>query len=126
MQTPKRVAIADRSLLAHNIYRMILKPFDFSLFFYKTLRDLKESSIAKQGPILLINTNTFGKYFETHVEWLKKDPAVSGHEKIFLCDDNGAETSALKKIPQSRCLLKPFDPQTLKEVLQKIYERKTS
>lgn len=118
--------MADRSWLAHNLYRMILKPLDFSLFFYKTLRDLRESSIVKQAPIFLINTNTFGKYFEAHVEWLKKDPAVSGHEKIFLCDGNEAETSVLKKIPQSRCLLKPFYPPQLQEMLEKIYGRKTS
>ncbi|MDO8526363.1 MAG: hypothetical protein Q7T03_01600 [Deltaproteobacteria bacterium] len=121
MKVSRRIAIADRSILAHNVYKTILKPLGFSIFHYKTLKELKENHNFKWGcPFFLINTNTFGNHFERHLEWMQKEPGMVAVQKIFLCGALEKNIqSHLKKLPRSQLLLKPFFPETLEEKLKK-------
>lgn len=122
VKIPPRIAIVDRSLLAHNVYKMLLKPFGFTLFFYKTLKNLKENMDAKWGcPVFLINSNTFGNHFENHLEWLKKEPALQTANKIFLCEPRQKEMQThLKVLSKSHFLSRPFYPELLEETIRSV------
>lgn len=118
----KRIAIADRSVLAHNIYETLLRPGGFSLFPYQTLKEMKEHLHFDWGiHLLLISSNTFGKYFDQHYAWLQKERGPKQTPKIFLCEpDETKWAKALKKLPHSRILWKPFYPPDLGKEIQKI------
>lgn len=122
MKSARRIAIVDRSVLANNIYQLLLKPLGFSLISYNTLKSLKESLDEKGAPhILLINSNVFGKNFADDLEWFKKGERVKGMEKIFLCHtDEKKIADQLKKVPHSRVVSKPFYPSQLGEALEKL------
>ena len=128
MKSPLRIAIADRSALAHNVYKMLLKPLGFSLFHYKTLRDLKENLNFKWGcDCFLINSNTFGNHLDRHFEWFKKEPSLESIHKIFLCEPAEKKIqSQLKVLPHSHFVLKPFYPASLEETLNAVMSDKES
>lgn len=111
----------DRSVLAQNVYAAILRPAGFSLFTFKTLRELKERRWFQRSiRLLLINSNTFGHYLETHLEWFQTYPEVVALPKIFLCDPNEKKVlQNLKKISHSQIVHRPFYPSVL---TKKIYE----
>lgn len=123
MRNPQRIAIADRSYLSHNIYEMLLKPLGYSLFCFKTLKELKENLDDKLGCLaFLINSNTFGNHFDRHFLWLEKDPMIREIHKIFLCQQGEKKFRLkLKKISNSRLIDKPFHPTELGKMLGKIF-----
>lgn len=120
----KRVAIADRSVLAHNIYETLLKPEGCSLFPYQTLKAMKEHLHFDWGiHLLLVNSNTFGKYFEQHYEWFLKDKGSRHTPKLFLCEAAEQKwANELKKLPRSQILWKPFYPPELEKKISRIVD----
>lgn len=118
----KRIAIADRSVLAHNVYETLLKPEGFSLFPYQTLKELKEHLHFDWGiHLLLISSNTFGKYFDQHYQWLQREEGPRRTPKIFLCETSEKKKAqALKRLPKSQILWKPFYPPELKKKIRQI------
>jgi len=127
MQNYRRIAIVDRSALAHNVYKMILKPLGFSLFHYKTLREFKENLDSKWGcNCFLINSNTFGNHLDRHLEWLKREPFLQRTHKIFLCEASEKKIqSQLKELPRSHLVLRPFYPDFLEKTLNR-FSKETS
>lgn len=122
MKNLRRIAIVDRSVLAHNVYQLLLKPLGYSLFSFNNFKSLRNSLTSKSGlKVLLINSNVFGKNFESCFDWLKKEGAVKDLEKIFLCEaDEKKMAGELKNLPRSRVVLKPFHPRQLEETLEKL------
>jgi len=122
MKNVRRIAVVDRSVLAHNVYRLLLRPLGYSLFPFNSIQSLKNTLTSKSGlHALLVNSNVFGKNFEGGFDWLKKEGTVKNLEKIFLCQaGENKMAGALKNLPKSRVVLKPFHPSQLKEVLEKL------
>ncbi|MBI4124441.1 MAG: hypothetical protein HY609_04980 [Deltaproteobacteria bacterium] len=118
----KRIAIADRSVLAHNVYETLLKPEGYSLFPYQTLKELKEHLHFDWGiQLLLVSSNTFGKYFDQHYKWFLKEKGPCRTAKIFLCETGEKKwAGALKKLPKSQIVWKPFYPPELEEKISRI------
>ena len=123
-QNFRRVAIADRSVLAHNVYQMLLKPLGLSLFPFKTLKDLKENFNRKWNlNLLLINSNTFGHYFEKHMEWFLNENNIQKTPKFFLCESGEKKIlSGLKKLPNSFILAKPFYPSEFEKKVAHLFK----
>lgn len=121
------VAIVDRSTLAHNVYKMLLKPYGYRLSYYKTLRDLKEGFHPKGSkPVLLISSNAFGNHFERHLEWLQNEASVRWTPKVFLClSDEKKIIAQLKKVPRSHLVLRPFFPPVLKKTLDTFWKERS-
>ncbi len=122
MKNGRRIAIIDRSFLAHNVYQMLLKPLGYSLLRFNNLKNFKDNRIDKMGCCaLLINSNVFGKQFDTHLNWMRKEAPFHSLEKIFFCNSEEKKIQeALKKLPHSHVVVKPFYPQQLKETLEKM------
>lgn len=122
MKNTRRIAVVDRSFLAHNVYQMLLKPLGYSLLAYSSLKNLKESRIHKMGcHMLLMNSNVFGRQFDTHLAWMQKEAAFHPLEKIFLCNPGEKKMqNELRKLSRSHIVVKPFYPMQLKETLEKI------
>lgn len=117
MKDHQRIAIVDRSVLAQNIYATLLRPVGFSLFPFKTLRELKEKLLRQWGvQLFLINTNTFGHHLERHLDWLQTHQTWGALPKIFLCGPSEKKVlQNLKKIPNSHIVLRPFYPLELEK-----------
>ncbi|MDP2600444.1 MAG: hypothetical protein Q8P84_06930 [Deltaproteobacteria bacterium] len=122
MKSPRRIAIVDRSVLAHNVYQLLLKPLGYSLLPFNDIKSLKSVLTPRSGlKVLLINSNVFGKNFESGLEWLKKEGVLKNLEKLFLCQAGEKKIAGeLRKLPRSRVVLKPFHPRQLEEALKKI------
>lgn len=107
-----RVAIVDRSFLAHNVYATLLKPLGFSLFSFQTLKELKESFNPKWNTdFFLINSNAFAASKEKYLEWFQKEKNLRATPKVFICEaEKKGIWDELKKIPNSHFLMKPFYP----------------
>lgn len=123
MKEYRRLAIADRSLLSHNIYGMILRPLGFSLFPHKTFRELRENFSEKwEWKVILVNSNTLQYSPEQSLRWFEEDPFARKAQKIFLCDPNDAKIrSRLKKIDKAHWLEKPFYPHDLVQKLEALF-----
>ena len=129
MKVAPRVAVVDRSFLAHNVYKMILKPLGFTVFSYMTLREFKENfNFKKSGcRVFLVNSNTFGNHFDRHWEWFRGEAALKNVDKIFLCEREEKKfQSELKKMDRGHLLLRPFAPEQLEETVKKFYTGKSS
>lgn len=122
----QRIVIADRSALAHNLYKIFLHPLGLKCSSYQTMRDLKENGMTpKQCRAFLINSNIFGNHFDYHWEWLRKNSSWKTVPKIFLCGHGEKKMERLlKTLPQSHLLTKPFSPDTLESILKRILGRK--
>ena len=122
----QRIAIADRSTLAHNLYKMILRPLGFNFLSYQTVRDIKENFNPKWNvKAFLFNSNIFGNHFEYHWEWLQKDPRFKNVPKIFLCGAGEKKIQErLKALPHSHLVTKPFFPDALETILTKVMREK--
>lgn len=123
MKNHQRVAIADRSLLAHNIYETLLKPEGFTLFLFRTLREFKERlDLRLDSLVLLINSNTFGNHFDRHCQWFLQESSLDPLHKIFLCEASERKIQTLlHKIKKSHFLTLPFHPSSLKKMLKELF-----
>lgn len=118
------MTIVDRSRLAHNIYAMILRPLGYSLFPFKTLREMKENlPRPKNMQLVVVNSNTFGHHFANHFDWFYHNKDLTSIPKIFLCDPKEKDyVQNLKKIPNSEIIWKPFYPPDLKKKIAEVLE----
>ncbi|OGQ43146.1 MAG: hypothetical protein A3I70_00575 [Deltaproteobacteria bacterium RIFCSPLOWO2_02_FULL_44_34] len=119
--------IADKSVLAHNVYKMLLKPLGFSLFFYKTLHDLKQNFDSKLScDCFLINSNALGTQWDRTMTWLKEETKLKAAPKVFLCDEEEkAIQSLFKKLPNSHVVFRPFYPPALETTLKGILRERS-
>lgn len=119
----RRIAIADRSALAHNVYQILLKPLGFSLFPYKTIKALRENLNWKWEPgLFLISTNTFSSPLEKYLDWFLKEKRMGAIPKVFLCEEEEEKIwLSLKKLPNSSLLKKPFYPPELMKIVKEFY-----
>ena len=120
------IVIADRSTLAHNLYKVLLKPLGLRVLFYQTVKDLKENLNPKLNcRALLINSNIFGNHFDYHWEWMQKEPRLKNMTKIFLCGPGEKKIQIhLKTLSHNHLVTKPFSPDSLEEILKRVTRKK--
>ena len=122
----QRIVIADRSTLAHNLYKMLLRPLGLKFLTYQTLKDLKENLNSKWNcHLFLINSNIFGNHFDYHWEWLQKNSHLKNTHKIFLCGPGEKKIQTqLKTLSHSHLVTKPFFPDDLETILNRVLRKK--
>lgn len=124
MERFKRIAIVDRSLLAHNVYQILLQPLGYSLFPFKNLKEFKEKVNWRwRLGLFLISSNAFGGSFKSYCEWFQKEKNCQPIPKVFLCEAEEKNVSAqLKKMSKSRILFKPFYPEELTQMVRGVFK----
>lgn len=120
MKNPKRIAVIDRSVLARNLYHLLLKPQGFSLFSFATLHEFRRHFNGSfRLNALLINSNALGKNPEGHLEWLALDPRARSLPVVFVCEKKENKIlSRLKKAANGAFLYRPFEPAHLGEKIR--------
>lgn len=123
MERFKRIAIVDRSLLAHNVYQILLRPLGYSLFPFKNLKEFKEKINWRwRLGLFLISSNAFGGSFKNYCEWFQKEKNLQFVPKVFLCEGEEKNLSAqLKKMSKSQILLRPFYPEELTNMVKELF-----
>ena len=105
------IAIVDRSVLSHNLFRLVLKPKGFSCYCVETLEQLKKL-LSKKTTVKGIFVNV-----ESEASWWRQEGAFVSIPKIFFCNEE-KQKEMFSKIPSSCVLLKPFHPSEVTLVVE--------
>lgn len=114
------VIVVDKSLLSHNVMRMLLKEQGFSCYAYHSLEEVKEV-LSKQQNVsgIIINSNTFANKLDDYLSWLKEDDNLKDLKKVFLCKTGEkSQKIRLSRVSNATVLSRPFHPTELNEALK--------
>lgn len=120
-----RVVIVDRSVLAVNMYRLLLRPLGASFLIAKRYEEARPWFFRKDKiDLAIFNSNTFGKKFDEYLKRFESDEPLAGIPKIFLCRDiEKTWAKRLGRLSNARVVEKPFHPddflKTVKGVVKK-------
>ncbi len=110
----RTIITVDRSLLAANMYRLILVPLGFSVFTARSLEEMTEGAKRMRGAdLLVVSSNALSGRVARFARVLEGDARLMRAEKIFLVSERdrakgmGAE---LTNIPGGEVMMKPFHP----------------
>lgn len=127
MPAPFRIAIADRSELAANLYKLLFLELEPELVIRKRFEDIRPHFFRRERIDLgIINSNIFGKKFEEIFHRIIADAAVRDVPKIFILRANPAEDEwreRLKKLPGSVVSTRPFHPDEFLKLVQTMLEK---
>ncbi len=119
-----RIAIADRSQLAANIYQLLLVPFQPTLVVRRRFEELRPHFFRRERVHLgLFNSNTFGKKFDEILKHLTEDEPLRRVKKVFLCRASHAEDEwreRLGRLANSTVITRPFHPAELTQLLKRL------
>jgi hypothetical protein len=107
-----RVVIIDRSILAVNMYRLLLRPLGAFFLMAKRYEEARPWFFRKDKiDLAVFNSNTFGKKFDEYVARFESDEPLAGVPKIFLCrDTEKGWQKRLSRLSNSRVMERPFHP----------------
>jgi len=107
-----RVAVIDRSVLAVNIYRLLLRPLGVSILVARRYEEARPWFFRKSGiDLAIFNSNTFGKKFIEYFSRFEKDEPLVVTPKIFLCRETEKEwKKRLGSLPNTWVIERPFHP----------------
>lgn len=120
-----RAVIVDRSLLAVNMYRLLLSPVVTTFLIAKRYEEARPWFFRRDRiDLAIFNSNTFGKKFDDYFGRFAKDEPLSKVQKIFLCREKEDEwVKKLKSLPRSQVVFRPFSPDDLLSLVKKVTER---
>lgn len=108
------ILVIDRSVLAANMFRLLLGNAGYSVIAVKGIKDaLTHFSNRQSIALIIVNSNIFGKEFSSHLDYFCEDQVISTTPKMFLVADSAQEhewEEILEKAPKSQVIKKPFDP----------------
>lgn len=115
-----RVVIVDRSILALNIYELILKSLNLSIVAFQNLQELKKGWPLKfEVTSLLINTNVLNEFSVMNIQWFREETSIAKLPKVFLIkEDQKNSLKQLDEISLSSYLIRPFFPKDLAKIFQ--------
>lgn len=107
-----RTVIVDRSILAVNMYRLLLRPMGTLFLVAKRYEEARPWFFRRDRiDLAIFNSNTFGKKFEEYLDHFNKDEPLARIPKIFLCREGEEKLKKkLKKLPMTKVVDKPFHP----------------
>ena len=119
-----RAVIVDRSLLAVNMYRLLLSPVVTTFLVAKRYEEARPWFFRREKiDIAILNSNTFGKKFDEYYDHFSKDEPLQKMPKVFLCREKEGNWQAnLKKLPNSTVVARPFHPDAFLELITRIIE----
>jgi CheY-like chemotaxis protein len=113
MKSPRVIAV-DRSVLAANMYQLLLRPFGVNVVNASSLADLREALRRFRGAdLIVISSNVMADRLERAADIFKKNELISKAAKIFLLRENEANEGwdrRLSDIPRTELMTKPFHP----------------
>jgi len=119
-----RAVIVDRSLLAVNMYRLLLSPVITTFMVAKRYEEARPWFFRRDKiDIAIINSNTFGKKFNEYYNHFSGDEPLEKIPKLFLCRDKEDDWQLrLKKLPSATVVVRPFHPDAFLELVTRIIE----
>lgn len=118
-----RIVIADRSELAGNLYRILLKSTGASLIVRRRFEEARPHFFRREAVHLAIfNSNIFGRKFPEIFKRLVEDEALKKVRKIFICRETASEAEwrdKLEKIQNSQVIIRPFHPDEFALIVKK-------
>jgi DNA-binding response OmpR family regulator len=120
-----RAIVIDRSLLAVNMYRLLLKPLVSAFLVAKRYEEARPWFFRREKiNMAIVNSNTFGKKFEEYYRRFTEDEPLKDIPKIFLCRDKENDwQKKLKGLPNTNILMRPFHPDELLEIVRRVMEQ---
>lgn len=123
MDDRPQIVIVDRSELAKNIYRLLLKPVD-AVLIIRCRIDKIVLNFLRGGRVGLVifNSNIFPKKFDEIVTRFLGDELFQKTQKIFICRKDLSENDWRKRfsaLPNAIVVDRPFHPDELKALVTK-------
>lgn len=120
-----RAVIVDRSLLAVNMYKLLLRPVVTTFLVAKRYEEARPWFFRRDKiDVAVFNSNTFGKKFEEYFGHFVKDEPLSKIPKIFLCrEKEDVWSKKLKGLPKSFVVMRPFHPDDFLALLTRVAEK---
>lgn len=121
-----RAAIIDRSILAVNMYRLLLCPVVTTFLVARRYEEARPWFFRRDKiDLAIFNSNTFGKKFDEYFQRFTQDEPLRGIPKIFLCrDKEGDWQRKLKSLPKTLIVERPFHPDNFLTLVKRITESK--
>lgn len=120
--------IVNRSILAANIIRLLLVPWQGRV---RVAKSLEEAGVLLHGTAvpdaLIVDTNCFRTKFLRALDLLCDDPAVRRIPKLFMCRALPSEAKwekTLKGLPGAHVLIRPFLPEDFREAVSQLFSRR--
>ncbi len=120
-----RAIIVDRSLLAVNMYKLLLGPVVTTFLVAKRYEEARPWFFRRDRvDIAIFNSNTFGKKFEEYLGRFSHDEPLARIPKLFLCrEKEDAWVRKLKELPKSFVVMRPFHPDDLLALVERVAEK---
>lgn len=122
-----KIIIADKSVLAANLYKLLLSQTGVLLKIYKRFAEAVDEAESNGSDIIIFSSNTFGSKFDDLLKIVDDDSKkITGAKKIFICKDSDQDSErniALSNVKNSLTLVRPFHPDELTGVVQKAIEQ---
>jgi len=118
--SPALCIVADRSVLAANMYRLLLASRDIEIVHLTSLEELLPRVRRERRPYLLIvSSNIFADRFEKFVAACAEGALREVHKIVVIRESEVAKgyKRALLKLPHADVLVRPFHPDELLERL---------
>ena len=121
-----RAVIVDKSLLAVNMYKLLLQPVVTTFLVAKRYEEARPWFFrGDKIDIAIFNSNTFGKKFDEYFERFKKDEPLAKVPKIFLCREKDEDwLKKLKGLPKTALVMRPFHPDRFLALVRNITEKR--
>lgn len=119
------VIVIDRSILAVNMFHLLLAPFDVGLIAVKRFEEARPHFFRRERvDLAIINSNSFGKKFTEYLNHFCDDKPVAKVPKIFLCRDVQSEADwreVLTNVPHATVVVRPFHPLAFGDLVANIF-----
>ena len=122
-----RTVIVDRSMLAVNMYRLLLKPWGSLFLVAKRYEEARPWFFRKDKiDLAIFNSNTFGKKFDEYFDHFSHDEPLAKVPKVFLCKEGEkAWGDKLRKSPRAKVLVKPFHPDEFLKIIDNLCKERS-
>jgi hypothetical protein len=120
-----RAVIVDKSILAVNMYRLLLRPLVTTFLVAKRYEEARPWFFRRDRiDLAIFNSNTFGKKFDEYFEHFSKDEPLAKVPKIFLCrEKEDGWQKKLKSLQKSAVVMRPFHPDDFLALLKRVAEK---
>ena len=120
-----KVMIASKSILASNIYKLLLAKRRPNIVTAQKFEDVR-SLFFRPGivDLAIFHSDVFTPKFDSFLRYLKEDKPFSKTPKIFVCKSDAKEKewqNNLKKLPKSFVIERPFDPVDFEKIVSGVF-----
>jgi len=109
-----RIFILDRSVLAGNLYRLLLAPLGYTLVVRRRFEDFRALFTRREKvDLAILNSNAFGKKSDEIIGAVESDAAMGRCRKLFLLKEGESEgplKGRVQKLKGARVIDRPFHP----------------